>query len=413
MAVYSGPNIVTDGMILYLDKYNEESYLGEPTTNIVPNGDFASYTGGLPSGWSAYNSNAMMTAVTTDLPNGKTGIVMQAGPTWPTGSVCGVQANLGARTSGQTETVSFWYRILNTNAGTGNFWCGIWNYPDTRDIYFNTSTNTAWTYFSKSFTLTTDNSTRYYRFLTSDTSHLTGTGFTLQFWNVQYEANSHATKFVDGTRSATNGWQDLSGNDNHADLTSLTYSATNVPNTNVNDFDFNASSNYLDLGTGTSADLSVEANYGGWSAEFWVRSDDANGLQAFCSGMNDAQNANWMNLYQSKVALWNVSPGYWKYGDTVLQDNTWYQVVYVSKPGGTKYQFYVNGEAEGGDHVANDWIAVYSAFDVRYIGVYEYNGSLSGRYWNGEISIVRFYNRALEAIEVLQNFNASKGRYGL
>ena len=33
MAVYSGPKVVTDGMVLHLDKYNEESYLGEPTTN--------------------------------------------------------------------------------------------------------------------------------------------------------------------------------------------------------------------------------------------------------------------------------------------------------------------------------------------------------------------------------------------
>ena len=35
MAVYSGPKVVTDGIVLHLDKYNEESYLGEPTVNLL------------------------------------------------------------------------------------------------------------------------------------------------------------------------------------------------------------------------------------------------------------------------------------------------------------------------------------------------------------------------------------------
>lgn len=34
-------------------------------------------------------------------------------------------------------------------------------------------------------------------------------------------------------------------------------------------------------------------------------------------------------------------------------------------------------------------------------------------YWNGNVSIVRIYNRALSATEVLQNYNATKSRYGL
>ena len=54
MAVYSGPKVVTDGMVLHLDKYNEESYQGEPTTNILGNPSIASGTS-LLSGWSFTN----------------------------------------------------------------------------------------------------------------------------------------------------------------------------------------------------------------------------------------------------------------------------------------------------------------------------------------------------------------------
>ena len=37
----------------------------------------------------------------------------------------------------------------------------------------------------------------------------------------------------------------------------------------------------------------------------------------------------------------------------------------------------------------------------------------TSEYHDGLISDVKLYNRALSAVEVLQNFNASKGRYGL
>jgi hypothetical protein len=40
----------------------------------------------------------------------------------------------------------------------------------------------------------------------------------------------------------------------------------------------------------------------------------------------------------------------------------------------------------------------------------EVNG---GYYWDGFISIARIYTKALSAAEVLQNYNANKGRYGL
>ena len=37
----------------------------------------------------------------------------------------------------------------------------------------------------------------------------------------------------------------------------------------------------------------------------------------------------------------------------------------------------------------------------------------SGDLFNGNLAIARVYNRALTAAEVLQNYNAQKGRFGL
>ena len=35
----------------------------------------------------------------------------------------------------------------------------------------------------------------------------------------------------------------------------------------------------------------------------------------------------------------------------------------------------------------------------------------SGYYWDGKMSVIRIYNKALTVAEVEQNYNANKGRY--
>lgn len=54
-------------------------------------------------------------------------------------------------------------------------------------------------------------------------------------------------------------------------------------------------------------------------------------------------------------------------------------------------------------------------------GIFHYGGTVSpyqivglgGAWLNGSISMIRLYNKALTATEVLQNFNATRGRYGI
>lgn len=53
----------------------------------------------------------------------------------------------------------------------------------------------------------------------------------------------------------------------------------------------------------------------------------------------------------------------------------------------------------------------YSASNPVRIGNTSYTGN--SRYFSGNISIVKIYNKALSASEVLQNFNATRRRFGL
>ena len=90
--------------------------------------------------------------------------------------------------------------------------------------------------------------------------------------------------------------------------------------------------------------------------------------------------------------------------------STWYQVVYVWKNGATKtLETYINGVSIGSvNHTLNSLLNTPSNL---YIG--SYNGGEYSQYFNGRIGITRLYNTALTSANVLQNYNADKGKYGL
>lgn len=207
--------------------------------------------------------------------------------------------------------------------------------------------------------------------------------------------------FVDygGTRSYTDSLIDLA-RDTSIDLTNVSFDSTGQ-------LTFDGTDDYVDL----SSDITISPNNQGWTAEYVFNTNSASTLQHFNSAEADDFNANWLALYNSKLAVWDHGQGTWRYGDTVFSSNTWYHIAFV-QTSSTAMQFYVNGEAEGGDHTTFSWSANYSALKTRYIGRYEYNGGY-GRYFNGEIPVVKMYNRAISAQEVLQNFNSYKNRFDI
>ena len=88
--------------------------------------------------------------------------------------------------------------------------------------------------------------------------------------------------------------------------------------------------------------------------------------------------------------------------DTTNQ--TWTMATLVVTP--TQARWYLNGvlrNARSTSHAA-------STFDNIYIGS---DGGQLNRYYNGRIAMVQLYNRALTDTEILQNFNATRGRYGV
>ena len=204
-------------------------------------------------------------------------------------------------------------------------------------------------------------------------------------------------------RSATEGLLDLTGNKS-IDLSNVSFDSNA-------EFALDATDDYVDLGS----DWVVKSS-GGWAVESIVKYDSvAGGYNNLISpanfiGSDSTQYNSWYwSVLNNKLALWNISPGVWKYGSTIIQPNTYYHVVLVSYDNGTQYQMYLNGVAEGGTHTEYSWNPSYSGLRVRYFGA----GNSTRRFVNGEIPISKIYNRALTASEVQSNFNHYKGRFDL
>jgi hypothetical protein len=85
--------------------------------------------------------------------------------------------------------------------------------------------------------------------------------------------------------------------------------------------------------------------------------------------------------------------------------NQWIQIVATN--GSNSMTNYVNGYASGG--------AAFSSSAINFTDTILYLGLriASELYFNGKISIVRVYNRALSPTEVEQNFNANRARFGI
>ena len=223
-----------------------------------------------------------------------------------------------------------------------------------------------------------------------------------------FTTSGNFTPLVNTNGSAVLGLSDLSGNRNFGKSEGgVLYSSANGGS-----IVFDGTDDYVDLGSDK-----VFKTTGGWTVESWVNYDvipttynNTTSPANFIGSETVTHNSWFWSVLESKLSLWNISPGVWKHGSTILQAYTWYNAVLVCYNSGTSYQMYLNGIAEGGDHTAYSWNASYSGLNIRYIGR---GNSANVRLVDGKIPITKVYDRALSAAEISQNFIATRSRYGI
>ena len=115
------------------------------------------------------------------------------------------------------------------------------------------------------------------------------------------------------------------------------------------------------------------------------------------------------NITPPKMRLWLDKGSGWAIaatGSSTILNNQWYHVVGVYD--GTNAYVYLNGTLDVSAASTGPLRSIPS--DSVTVGFF--TGS-SAHYLIGKIPFARLYNKALSSTEILQNYNALKGRYGL
>jgi hypothetical protein len=229
-------------------------------------------------------------------------------------------------------------------------------------------------------------------------------------------------------------WYDLSGNGYNGIINGATYL-----NSDYGIFDFNGSSNYIDLGSYASnlifnapATVSVWFNpdssisVSNWvfsisngisdintdNVDLWgiIYGNSTTSLNNEIFSVNRAINQQSPNL-QTSVNVDGITSG-------PSYQNSWVNFTVVMESNSTIWKCYVNSGLQTLTQ-SSYWIGTHYGygddFDAKAnvtLGALK-RGNAIVNYFDGSISIVSLYNKALSANEVQQNYNALKGRYGL
>lgn len=214
----------------------------------------------------------------------------------------------------------------------------------------------------------------------------------LQFWLDAGQSSSYS-----GTGTT---WTDLSVGGNVGTISGATFNSISGGGA----FAFDGSNDIVTIPNKVSLDTQTP------SVEVWVKTNNTNQSGFwFEKGFVNTQ----YSLFQEGTSiLWRMYIG----GITQLSTLTatymntagWYQVVGTYTSGSRK--LYINGVLVNSDTQTGT-----IATDNRGMSIGAYGGTsgTTGYFYNGSLAICRVYNKVLSQEEVVQNYNANCGRFGL
>lgn len=395
MSLGHGASIVRNGLIFHYDLGNtQKSWKGAPTTNLAPYTDYSNRTydskydiggwggddadvyyyrnggwNGLPykkmikhtsgTGGSYINEHSYFTLV-----EGKTYVIS-----------CYMKANINVTVSGHT---------LALNRDSDNA------YRVPADI----SLTTSWTRYVWTYTCAAGEggTTYHFRQIVYNDANLP----VEVYWSaLQIEEGTVASPYVNGTRSSTGAIIDLTRNTTLT-ASSLTYNSDGT-------FGFDGVANILSAATMPSmsnTNFSCECvfNASSFAAAPVVVCPLSAGIDHFVRVDTTGK-----VIFQLTTEADIGNRGYTS--AAVLQTNATYHVVCVKD--GSTVQIYINGVL---DTNASDTLGTASWGGAQWSIGQRGNGQFP---FAGRIPVVRAYNKSLTAVEVRQNFEAVRTRYGI
>jgi hypothetical protein len=397
--MFYGPNIITDGLVLALDAANIKSFRGEPTVNLVPSPT------NMESGWNNATSNGTVTRQTL---SDNTALVTYTRDSNSSGFA---QRNciLGVNGDNQTPyTITVTYEVLEAiNAPNFEMAVRLNASPFTRYVILPMITTPGrYTITATGVPPTTTTSLGVITNLTKASSSIT-----INFIEIQVEQKPYSTPFVNGTRGATvetgGGWADRSGNSINGEL-------VNNPTfdiANRGSLVFDGVDDYINIGNSiwsTIFDNTINNNF---TLSLWMKPTNIGTDQALISQRHgDAMSLFLMS--NGKVTFEMDDTQNFVGTNSILENNIWYNIIvtFYNNTSNSYCEYYVNGDFErsetkwdgNGTTINNNlWIGWQSRT----------NYGRNPGFFEGLISYIHIYNRAISSHEVKQNYNAIKGRY--
>jgi hypothetical protein len=201
-------------------------------------------------------------------------------------------------------------------------------------------------------------------------------------------------------------WSDLSGNGNNGTLTNgPTYSSGSIV--------FDGTDDYVSLGTNPTGIDQVQVPL---TICAWVKADTFGSYDPIWAADKLTTSAGLYSMLRvdssTVVYFTSTSSGSFQFftGST-LSTGTWYflTVVVSGSLSSPTIAHYTNGSLVSSSTGYSMSSSPLSNVEFR-IGA---NERTSGERWDGNIPAVLWYNKALSASEIQQNFNALRGRFGI
>ena len=202
-------------------------------------------------------------------------------------------------------------------------------------------------------------------------------------------------------------WTDLSGQNNNGTLVNgVGYSSSNG-----GALTFDGVNDYVNLGNPSSIQFTSSSAF---SIGVWIKHTTVTSCNILSKQLNSGNYSGWglgVNSGGNKLQFFTFDAG-GKIVDFpgIYNNNTWnYISVSRLSDNVSDYKLYVNGVSVPSTIITNlNNPNLISSTNLQISG----RGG-ANNIWGGSLSIAQIYNRGLSASEVLQNFNATKTRFGL
>jgi hypothetical protein len=409
MSASVNPDIVTDGLVLCLDAANSDCFRGESTVNLVPNGNLYGMSNitltfvEIENGWKKYSMSGTFTGGSYPYIMRIEANSFTAGVIYS--SACTIKTNVLHKFN-YFGTVGLSYvNVPRSPTGTQS---SVINSDDSRTIKCE----------NFAYTSTTVQNGYIWSNPINNTTFNSSTDF-VWIKDLQIEQKPYSTQFVNGTRGSTvatgGGLVDLSGNNNHGTIVrAASPTAAFYNQSNKGSLVFNGSNDYISvpysstLAPTNAISFSTFAYLTNWNITSNVRILSKTESGGYQIGLNEGtMESGYLGglIYAgggyrvTRISRSSISTG-------------WHHVQFTFD--GRYFKMYLDAEnVSTYDHGSITTIG-YSWNNHLAIGTEASTGTgVTANYWPGSISVVTIYNEALSPTQVLQNYKALKGRYGL